>query len=96
MFLEVTLKKKKSISAQLIKVPGYPSFWYLVTGGQVSLYGEKLGEVKGSHQKKKSPKVGTLSQKGGGGSDEMGRMSQPAYLVIFFGGLKLCFREEKT
>ena len=42
------------------------------------------------------PKVGTLSQQGEGGSDRRVRMSQPTYLIIFLGGLKLCFREEKN
>jgi hypothetical protein len=41
---------------------------------------------KGSHQKIKSPKVGTLSQQGGGGSDQMGRMSQP----VLFGSGRVC------
>ena len=36
----------------------------------------------GKLSKIKSPRVGTLSQQGGGGSDQKGRMYQPAYLVV--------------
>jgi hypothetical protein len=39
---------------------------------------------KGSHQKKKVPKLGHCPNRGGGGADGGGWMSQPAYLVIFW------------
>ena len=42
----------------------------------------KTSYTKGSLQKIKRAKLGTFAKQGGGGSDQVGQMSQPSYLIL--------------